>query len=400
MRVGMVTAHHYPSEREVRLAKMARCLYNRGHECLIFCPGKPGDKAEENFEHGRIQRRIRSVSNFSILTHSPIPCHPSWTSWLERMFRTEALDVVITRDLRLSLPAIWAAHRIGVPAVLDIAEHYPGLMKIVSKGAMADATYRNPHLISWLEHRTVAAADQVWVVCEENAARLRGAATHIKIISNYPTLSEISSQPSVAHRPYSTDPSGDPVQVVSFGLINEIRGLDLTIEAFALIRNRLPAVRLVIFGDGPMRPFLERRGLDLRIDDIVEFQGFVPFEERYQAIGQGDIGIIFHKVCELTNHTVPNKLFDYMSAGLPVCATPMRPVARIIQKEKCGLIAGESPGQMAEALSTLILDHELRRRMGMAGRHALLDEYLWEHQEDLIESALRTVISRRTAKVN
>ncbi|SHK08238.1 glycosyltransferase family 4 protein [Rhodothermus profundi] len=392
MRIGLVTAHRYPTPREIRLTKLAYSLDRMGHECIVFCPGHSDDKEHDLFDYGRILRRISAARPFSKIKHISIPFNPSWTHWLEQVFQAEKLDLVITRDLRLSLPAITAAHHLGIPAILDIAEHYPGLMQIVSKGILADVTYRNPLLIAWLERFTIQAADQVWVVCEENAHRLRPYAKELNVIENYPLLSEISQTDYCQHRPYGL--ASDPVRIVSFGLINEIRGLDLAIDAFAIVHRHLPATRLVIFGDGPLRPTLEKRAHELGVASVVEFRGFVSPTMRYRAMSEGDIGIIFHRVCELTNHTMPNKIYDYLSVGLPVCATPMKPVVRFVNKEGCGIIVEEDPHKVAEGLMTLILDHEKRKRMGEAGRNAIRERYFWECQEDLLENIITKVMSK------
>ncbi len=391
MRIGLVTAHRYPTSREIRLLKLSYSLNRMGHECVIFCPGYSGDTEHDTFDNGRIWRRIPCAKPLSKIKHIPIPFNSTWTRWLEQVFQSETLDLVITRDLRLSLPAITAAHRLGIQAILDIAEHYPGLMRIVSRGFLADVTYRNPALIAWLERITVQAADQVWVVCEENAHRLLPYAREINVIENYPLLSEISKTDRCVHRPYSA--AGEPVRIISFGLINEIRGLDLAIDAFAIVQRHLPATRLVIFGDGPMRPALERRAYDLGVFSAIEFRGFVSPSERYRAMSEGDIGIILHRVCDLTNHTMPNKVYDYMSVGLPVCATPMKPIVRLVEKENCGIIVREDPDEVAKGIISLIMNREKRFCMGENGRRAINERYFWEYQESTLEASIKRIIN-------
>ena len=52
---------------------------------------------------------------------------------------------------------------------------------------------------------------------------------------------------------------------------------------------------------------------------------------------KSSVGTIPHHVTNHTNYTIPNKLFDYMYYGLPVIASGCRPIARILQKEGCGM---------------------------------------------------------------
>lgn len=390
VRIGMVTAHRYPTPREVRLTKMAATLTERGHKCHIFCPADVGDRLEDVFVHGRISRRApRGPGPLAKLVASPFPANLIWVAWLAAQFRRRAIDTVIVRDLRLGLPAIWAARRTGAKAILDMAEHYPGLMRVVSKPGLASKFYRQPTLITWLERETIRRAHQVWVVCEENAARLRRYHPRIEVISNFPLATEVASGESSAHRAYQF--RGEPVVVISFGLINEIRGLDLAIDAFALLVRAMPNTRLVIFGDGPTRPILERQVRSLHLSAKVEFRGFIPPPQRYRAMSEGDIGIIFHRVCELTQHTMPNKLFDYMSVGLPIVATRLSPVGRVLELEACGMTVEETPRAAAEGLRDLILQRDRRRAMGENGRRAVQERYVWERQAEKMEQALKAI---------
>ena len=387
MRIGIVTAHRYPTMREVRITKFAESLSKRGHECLVFCPGEIVDAPEDRFDHGRIHRHIPDSTGFvNRIRNLPVPINIGWTSWLSRQFRCHAVDVIIARDLRLTLPAIRAAHLNDIKLILDIAEHYPGMMEIVRKTGFAMRIFRDPRLIAWLEAISARKADAVWTVCEENAERLARHNPHIEVINNYPIANKVVSGEICRHRTYQS--AGEPVRIVSFGLINEIRGLDLAIDAFAILSRVLPNIRLVIFGDGPTRTALEGQARALGLADRVEFRGFIPFERRYAAMGEGDIGIIFHRACALTQHTLPNKLFDYMSVGLPVVSTPLRPVSRILEREQCGIILNENPADAAESLRIIILNQAQRRIMGERGRRAAAERYLWEQEEEKFERCL------------
>lgn len=387
MRVGIVTAHRYPTPREVRVTKFAASLSGRGHECFIFCPADIGDVLEDSFEHGRILRRGPCNGGLAArIKNLPVPINPGWTSWLSRQFQSYAIDIAIARDLRLTLPSIRAAHQCNIKLILDIAEHYPGMMEIVRKKGFGSRIFRDPRLIAWLEAISVSKADVVWAVCEENAERLARYNPLVEVINNYPIASEIASCGICGHRPYQH--TGKPVRIVSFGLINEIRGLDLAIEGFAILSRVLPNIRLVIFGDGPMRQALETQAKALDLGDKVEFRGFVSFEKRYSVMSEGDLGVIFHRSCALTQHTLPNKLFDYMSVGLPVVSVPLRPVARILEDEGCGIVVRETPGDVAEGLRLLILDQARRQAMGERGRRAVVERYLWDHEEEKLERCL------------
>jgi glycosyltransferase involved in cell wall biosynthesis len=104
----------------------------------------------------------------------------------------------------------------------------------------------------------------------------------------------------------------------------------------------------------------------------------VSGDARYEALTEGDLGLILHRLCDLTHHTMPNKLFDYMSVGLPVVATRMRPVARVIAAEGCGVLVDDNAESVAQAIEGLLGDAELRERLGRNGKQALNERYRWD----------------------
>jgi glycosyltransferase involved in cell wall biosynthesis len=78
----------------------------------------------------------------------------------------------------------------------------------------------------------------------------------------------------------------------------------------------------------------------------------------------------------------PNRLFEYMAAGLPVVGPRESPfVARTITRHSCGLtFSNLDPGSLANAISALALDPGAARRMGQSGRDAFERELTWERQ--------------------
>ena len=91
-----------------------------------------------------------------------------------------------------------------------------------------------------------------------------------------------------------------------------------------------------------------------------------------------DVGLVPHAVNELTQTTIPNKLFDYMAAGLCVLSSPMRPVAEIIEQEKCGEVIAFDPDAWARAFADFAASPERRLHMGSRGREAVMARYNWE----------------------
>lgn len=382
MNIACVTRHPYPTDQEIRVTKFARTLSSRGHEFYVFCPDAGTQARFEFFRHGRIVRLKPWVENrFGRLLVAPVPVNLVWLWWLLRRFRENTIDLVIVRDLRLALPVFLAARLCGIAAILDLGEHYPGMMEIIGKDRLAHHIIRNHVLITWLEAVSVRMASVVWVVVDENKNRLKGYSSRIEVISNYPV--ERSTAPEkVPVRPFSRD--GDPINLISLGLVDAIRGLDMAVDSLSILARTPGNVRLLIYGDGPFRSALEFRVKALGLTNRVVFGGWVPGEMRLEVLRQGDIGLILHRVCDLTQHTIPNKLFDYMSVGLPVVSTRLGPISRILKSERCGIVVDESPGDAAAGIAELILDWNKRKVCSENGYRAAQARYRWACEEEKI----------------
>src|SRR5262249_55767841 len=107
-----------------------------------------------------------------------------------------------------------------------------------------------------------------------------------------------------------------------------------------------------------------------------------------------DVGLVPHNATESWNSTIPNKLFDYMAAGLAILTSDARPAARVVNQTRCGLVY---PHRDADALAEAIVslcDPELRRQHGQNGRRAIAETYNWETDASRLELALQAAVTK------
>ena len=91
------------------------------------------------------------------------------------------------------------------------------------------------------------------------------------------------------------------------------------------------------------------------------------------------------------NTTIPNKLFDYMAAGLAVVATDAGPLRRIVTGTGCGRIyRGDDPEDFVRAMIEL-RDAERRVEAGRAGQRAVDQRYNWDHDARRLVEAIQRV---------
>lgn len=114
----------------------------------------------------------------------------------------------------------------------------------------------------------------------------------------------------------------------------------------------------------------------------IEEYGFVSREQVRNVLAHSLAGIV--TFYSLPNHVdaQPNKMFEYMSAGIPVIASDFPLWREIIEGNHCGLLVDPlNPKDIAQAIDYLVSHPDEARRMGINGRRAVLEKYNWEIEE-------------------
>jgi glycosyltransferase involved in cell wall biosynthesis len=159
------------------------------------------------------------------------------------------------------------------------------------------------------------------------------------------------------------------------GSIQENRGIEPAIDAITMIDKAV----LVVVGYGHHRPILETEVRDRGLSDQVKFFGPIPNDELLGWTAAADIGLCNIVNSSLSYYTsLPNKLFEYIIAGIAVIGSDSPEIGRIVREEGVGEVADPSdPVQLAKAANTILRDIDrYRAATGPASR-----KYNWAIEE-------------------
>lgn len=178
--------------------------------------------------------------------------------------------------------------------------------------------------------------------------------------------------------------------LLAVGRLVHQKGFDLLLAAFARLSPRHPGWKLVIWGEGPERTYLEELRDKLGLNERISLPGNHP--RIYQALVQADLFVLSSRF-----EGFPNALCEAMAIGLPVVSfdCPSGP-SQIIRSGQDGLLVpiGELEG-LERSLDQLMTDASLRRTMGAEARnivHRFSLRKILNQWEDCIEEVL---VSRR-----
>jgi glycosyltransferase involved in cell wall biosynthesis len=152
---------------------------------------------------------------------------------------------------------------------------------------------------------------------------------------------------------------------------------DVLLEAFRLVRDRVPTARLLLVGSGPMEAGLKKLAGDLGVASAVEFRGGVSHEDVPNVMREIAV-LAMPSRCD--SETFGVAAVEAMASGVPVVATRVGGVPEVVEDGVTGLLVPvDDPGHLASALSCLLEDTNLRMRMGQAGQKRAESRYNWAH---------------------
>lgn len=409
MRILKVWDGEYPWD--VRAEKVCKALTEAGHEMHMVARNRRRDPTLERLDECTVHRmRPWPWMGETLDAASQFPAFfsPRWLRLMHRTGSAHKVHVVLVRDLPLAPAAVWVGRRLGVPVVLDMAENYPAMIQdLWTTGSTkpGDFFVRNPRAVSAVERWVLKRVDHVLVVVEESQDRLVQlgvSKNRISIVGNTPSKGRVEEFGRIksAASPGNSDSkdwgAASTFRLVYLGLMEEARGVGLVIEAVAEARSAGAPVTLELIGDGRSLPRFRQQARELHLEgDAVRFHGYLPYQQALTLVAGCDAGLIPHFANESWETTIPNKLFDYMSLRLPVIASDVAPVARVLHETGAGVTFRDRQlGDLTEVIRSLHADPE-RLKMGDAGVRAVKDRYHWERDALRLNNAIERAVHGR-----
>ena len=288
----------------------------------------------------------------------------SWRSFCE--IRRWRPAIVHFHDSEL-MPLAMLLKIIGCKVIYDVHEDLP--RQILSKDWLPE-TFRKP--IAWIMSGVEWLAAKVFDAIVPATPKIaeRFPANKTVMIQNFPIITEmIHSRPI----PYKER----PLSFAYPGYITKIRGIFEVVQALNML-NDINWIRLDLAGDF-VPPELEDEMQVLPGWSLVKYHGWISREQLALLLGSVRAGLVLHHPVPNEVDAQPIKLYEYMSAGLPIIASNFPLLKQIIKDEGCGLLVDPMDPKAIAAAMRWILDHPAEAEaMGQRGRQAVLREYNWD----------------------
>jgi glycosyltransferase involved in cell wall biosynthesis len=212
----------------------------------------------------------------------------------------------------------------------------------------------------WLARRILPRLDGLVAATEGIAAELPARRT--VILRNLPDLQAITAGLAGTTR--------QPGLVLYTGGLTPNRGIEQVVAG--LLGHCRTDWKLVIVGRED--PQVRLRQQDALRDERIEFRGPVAFPEVVRLMGTAAVGVVCNQARFDYQHALPNKLFEYMAAGLPVICSDFPQWRAIVDGYGCGVLCDSGdPASIGRAVESVLRDPEGARLMGCRGQAAVAE---------------------------
>jgi glycosyltransferase involved in cell wall biosynthesis len=202
------------------------------------------------------------------------------------------------------------------------------------------------------------------------------------------------------HRTILARPINQKLELLYHGLMTAGRGIETLILAAAQVKR---PTRLVLRGDGKQSYVdgLRRLAEKCACPGRIVFASAVPFDEVIEAASAADVGLFTPPLTTPQERfMLPNKLFEYMMAGLMVIFSDGDDVSEIIRRYGCGVVLSDVSASSLAAVIDRLEPDEIKQYKDRALQSAHL--FCWEREQSKLvalynEFGMGTTNSRRTA---
>ncbi len=375
----MIAACPFPWPRgtPIRIQRIAEAVARRGHAVHVVTYHLGGDLADPPF----VVHRIRDVPAYRRTDPGPtvrklFQLDPMLAGLLRRLHHEIRFDLVHAHHYEGLLVASHALR--GTPIVYDahtlLASELPAYPLGLPRGCIRA-------LAPWLDRHLPRRADRIIAVSET----IRHALTTLGA-SAPQRMHVIPNGVEWERFPVERGSTPDGRTVIFTGNLAPYQGVNLMLEAFALLHARRADVCLMIVTDSSFTPFeaLARR---LGVRAAVDLRR-ATFPQQPALLAAATVAINPRVRCD----GIPQKLLNYMAAGLPIAT--FESSSGPLRHEVTGLrVPDGDTAAMADALERLLTDRALARALGDAARDQARREFSWDQVAARVEQVYREAIA-------
>ncbi|MBN1959826.1 MAG: glycosyltransferase family 4 protein [Deltaproteobacteria bacterium] len=379
MKIGIISEYYYPTLGGIQehVHHFAQKALVRGHDVRIITPRVRGayDRQLAGSHAVPVIHVGRSIPIYNNGSIARMALGYKLGNQLQHIFENEAFDIIhIHAPLTPMLPLL-ALTRSPTTTIGTLHTNFEGslLLRLFQKKCQQYLNRLNGLIaVSPAAARPLASYFQ----------------TNCRIIPNGIDVSQF--HPDLPRRSEFDD---GRINLLWVGRIEPRNGLDRMIKAFILASQRCPNLRLIIVGDGPLRPTFEAM-VPTAYKPFVYFSGFIN-ASRPSYYASADM------LCVPTSiSSFGITLLEGMAAGIPIIASDIDGFRDVMTQDREGvLIDTANINTFAETIEAIANDKSLALNYGMRGRQTAIN-FSWDRVTEKIIDYYREIKNQETGQTS
>lgn len=347
-----------------RVNKSCLALQKAGYEVLLV---------------GRVQRKSPVMDERPYASHrmkllfEKGPCfYAEYNIRLFFFLLFHRANLLLSNDLDTSLPNYFVSKLKGIKMIYDSHEYFTETPELVNRPRVQRVWKR-------IEEFVVPKLDEMITVCDSIADLFRekyGVKCHV--IRNIPPQKALPPKGDKAELGL---PTNKHLLVLQGSGINIQRGAEELVQAMQYLDD----CHLMIIGGGDVLPILKQMVVDLNIADHVRFLPRMSYANMMAYTQNAELGFCLDKDTNLNyRFSLPNKLFDFIQAGVPIVASHLTEIEKIIRRYDIGsFIENHDPKTIAATIQNALFDAERygkwKQNLAVAAQ-----DLRWENEEKVL----------------
>ena len=341
---------HYGGEELVSY-NIARRLAELGNEIHVVSRGEAGlpeESAEDNF----LIHRILCPG---------MPLISTFYFWITAFFLIKKIrpDLVHCLNVQMGPPCYLNKKFFGTPFIV-FAQGMDVYSGWKFKKTISEIVFRNANKIVALTENMKSKMPEKW-------------RKDIIVIPNGVDLKKFEGIPKEKSRKNLGLKDGEKI-ILNVGVFQLVKGTHYLIEAFDILRRRMPEARLILVGGGKEKNNLENLAKEKGLEKSIKFTGFISNDEIPEYMAAADVYVL-----PSTFEGLPVVILECLASGLPIVATKIGAIPDIVEDKKNGFLAEpKNPGQIAEKiLQVLSLSQEEKSKISSNNKEKAKN-YSWD----------------------
>ena len=345
-----------------RVHKVATTLQEMGHEVTLI-----GRLLPESLPVSRTYNTRRMCLHFR---KGPL-FYAEYNIRLFFILLFSKYDVFVSNDLDTLLPNFIVSRLTNSPLYYDSHEYFTEVPELVNRPQVRQKWEK-------LEKELLPKIRNAYTVCSSIAEAYRYKyGTYFHVVRNVPDRMVPFEIPDDKKLDF-----GGKKIILYQGALNIGRGLEQMVRAMQEIDHAV----LVIAGDGDITIQLKALAYSLHLQDKVKFLGRMSFNDVKYITVQANLGLSIEEDLGLNyQYALPNKLFDYIQAEIPVLVSNLPEMKKVVTDYQVGAILdSHQPQQMAKQI-TEILNNREQIAIWKENLKKAASELCWENEKEMLK---------------